>query len=158
MLKVFQLIHPFSESKIYLCWMYILNQKYFSSLFKSKLNPPQNVLYYSSVTCEILVLIIICFLFGSQTLYVKNLSGKVHLEDLKSLFDKFSPEGSGGLEYRVLTGRMRGQAFITFPGKSTAASSYASNNPKDLQCNVVIKGFYKFLILFVYIFLYLQMF
>lgn len=49
---------------------------------------------------------------------MKNLSNKVHQQDLESLFNKFLPEGAGGIEYRVLTGRMRGQAFITFPGNS----------------------------------------
>lgn len=58
----------------------------------------------------------ITFVPSQQILYLKNLSNKVHQQDLESIFNKFLPEGAGGLEYRVLTGRMRGQAFITFPG------------------------------------------
>lgn len=60
----------------------------------------------------------ITFVSSQQILYLKNLSNKVHQQDLESIFNKFLPEGAGGLEYRVLTGRMRGQAFITFPGIS----------------------------------------
>lgn len=60
----------------------------------------------------------ITFVPSQQILYLKNLSNKVHQQDLESIFNKFLPEGAGGLEYRVLTGRMRGQAFITFPGIS----------------------------------------
>lgn len=57
----------------------------------------------------------------SKVLYLKNLSSKVHQQDLESLFNKFSPEGAGSLEYRVLTGRMRGQAFITFSDTNSAS-------------------------------------
>lgn len=60
----------------------------------------------------------ITFVPSQQILYLKNLSNKVHQQDLESIFNKFLPEGADIIEYRVLTGRMRGQAFITFPGIS----------------------------------------
>lgn len=74
----------------------------------------------------------------SKILYLKNLSNKVHQQDLESLFNKFLPEGAGGLEYRVLTGRMRGQAFITFPDTNSASRALEHVNGYLLKDRPII--------------------
>ncbi len=45
-----------------------------------------------------------------QVLYLKNLHSKVSADDLRALF-------GGGPQIRLLTGRMRGQAFLEFDCK-----------------------------------------
>lgn len=52
-----------------------------------------------------------------QVLYVKNLGPRVTMKDLVSLFARFQQEDSRPIQFRLLSGRMRGQAFITFPGE-----------------------------------------
>ncbi|XP_065933504.1 RNA-binding protein 41 isoform X2 [Magallana gigas] len=74
----------------------------------------------------------------SKILYLKNLSNKVHQQDLESIFNKFLPEGVGGLEYRVLTGRMRGQAFITFPDTNSASRALEHVNGYLLKDRPII--------------------
>lgn len=74
----------------------------------------------------------------SKILYLKNLSNKVHQQDLESIFKKFLPEGAGGLEYRVLTGRMRGQAFITFPDTNSASRALEHVNGYLLKDRPII--------------------
>ncbi|XP_071613605.1 RNA-binding protein 41 isoform X2 [Heliangelus exortis] len=51
----------------------------------------------------------------SKVLYLKNLAPRVTMEDLVSLFARFQKEESPPIQFRLLSGRMRGQAFITFP-------------------------------------------
>lgn len=51
-----------------------------------------------------------------QVLYVKNLGPRVTMKDLVSLFARFQQD-STPIQFRLLSGRMRGQAFITFPGE-----------------------------------------
>jgi RNA recognition motif-containing protein len=54
----------------------------------------------------------------AQVLFVKNLANKVTEVDLISLFGRFQKDNHGSqIVYRLLTGRMKGQAFVTFPGK-----------------------------------------
>lgn len=74
----------------------------------------------------------------SKILYLKNLSNKVHQQDLESIFNKFLPEGAGGFEYRVLTGRMRGQAFITFPDTNSASRALEHVNGYLLKDRPII--------------------
>ncbi|KAJ8297547.1 hypothetical protein KUTeg_024078, partial [Tegillarca granosa] len=50
----------------------------------------------------------------SNVLYLKNLSSKVTEEDLVSLFIRFEDKSGPKLIFRLMTGRMKGQAFITF--------------------------------------------
>eukprot|EP00105_Crassostrea_gigas_P042565 XP_019926713.1 PREDICTED: RNA-binding protein 41-like isoform X1 [Crassostrea gigas] len=80
----------------------------------------------------------ITFVPSQQILYLKNLSNKVHQQDLESIFNKFLPEGAGGLEYRVLTGRMRGQAFITFPDTNSASRALEHVNGYLLKDRPII--------------------
>lgn len=52
-----------------------------------------------------------------QVLYIKNLSSSVKETDLVSVFSNFDSGAEKRLVYRLMTGRMRGQAFITFPSE-----------------------------------------
>lgn len=55
-----------------------------------------------------------------QVLCVKNLSRQASAAQLVALFSRFEPEGGPAVLYRLLTGRMKGQAFITLPGEEAA--------------------------------------
>ena len=52
----------------------------------------------------------------SQVLYIKNVHRRVTSDDLMSLFGRFSTtaKSSEGVKIRLLSGRMRGQAFVEF--------------------------------------------
>ncbi|MBN3322948.1 RBM41 protein, partial [Atractosteus spatula] len=54
----------------------------------------------------------------SKVLFVRNLSPRASLAQLVSVFSRFQPPCAPVLRYRLLTGRLKGQAFITFPGGS----------------------------------------
>lgn len=49
-----------------------------------------------------------------QTLYLKNLSPRVTEEDLMSLFLHFQKHNTSPIVFKLLHGRMKGQAFVTF--------------------------------------------
>uniref|UniRef100_A0A6I8MZQ3 RRM domain-containing protein n=1 Tax=Ornithorhynchus anatinus TaxID=9258 RepID=A0A6I8MZQ3_ORNAN len=53
----------------------------------------------------------------SKVLYLKNLSPRVTGKELVSLFARFQEKEGPQIQFRLLTGRMRGQAFITFPSE-----------------------------------------
>lgn len=53
----------------------------------------------------------------SNTLYLKNLHPKVTEEDLQAIFGHHQSQTSEKLKFRVLTGKMKGQAFVEFPSK-----------------------------------------
>ncbi|XP_061660324.1 RNA-binding protein 41 [Syngnathoides biaculeatus] len=60
----------------------------------------------------------------SRVLCVKNLSPQASVAQLVALFSRF--EGTGGrppLLYRLLTGRMKGQAFVTLPDTEAAQNA-----------------------------------
>ncbi|KAF7237396.1 RNA-binding protein 41 [Varanus komodoensis] len=59
----------------------------------------------------------------SQVLYLKNLSCHVTVRDLLSLFARFQECGGPQIRFRLLSGRMRGQAFLTFPSIATARAA-----------------------------------
>jgi RNA recognition motif-containing protein len=50
-----------------------------------------------------------------QVLYIKNLSKKVSEADLQALFNRYEDQDNQ-IHIRFMTGRMKGQAFVTFPG------------------------------------------
>ncbi|XP_077519459.1 RNA-binding protein 41-like [Amblyomma americanum] len=50
----------------------------------------------------------------SQVLYLKNLHHKVDIRELMALFCRFD-EDTCRVKYRLLSGKLRGQAFVTFP-------------------------------------------
>ncbi|XP_061454749.1 RNA-binding protein 41 [Rhineura floridana] len=59
----------------------------------------------------------------SEVLYLKNLSRRVTARDLLSLFARFQEKGGPQIHFRLLSGRMRGQAFLTFPNMSMAQAA-----------------------------------
>nr|XP_028576286.1 RNA-binding protein 41-like [Podarcis muralis] len=59
----------------------------------------------------------------NEVLYLKNLSRRVNMKELLSLFARFQEEGGPQIQFRLLSGRMRGQAFLTFPSISTAQAA-----------------------------------
>ncbi|XP_066571374.1 RNA-binding protein 41 isoform X2 [Amia ocellicauda] len=59
----------------------------------------------------------------SKVLFVRNLSPRATLAQLVSVFSLFQPPTTPPLLYRLLTGRLKGQAFITFPDRATAADA-----------------------------------
>ena len=64
----------------------------------------------------------------STKLYIKNLHRSVTLAELASLFIKFQPESGPAVKFRLLTGRMKGQAFVEFPNVIAATEAlYYSN-------------------------------
>ncbi|XP_072230998.1 RNA-binding protein 41 [Leuresthes tenuis] len=59
----------------------------------------------------------------SKVLCVKNLSTQASVAQLVALFSRFEQKGGPPVLYRLLTGRMKGQAFITLPDAETAQNA-----------------------------------
>ncbi|XP_071445552.1 RNA-binding protein 41-like isoform X2 [Hetaerina americana] len=64
----------------------------------------------------------------SQVLYIKNISPAVKEDDLVRLFGHFETPGENKIAYRLMTGRMKGQAFITFPTIEKASQALEAIN------------------------------
>ncbi|XP_030649139.1 RNA-binding protein 41 [Chanos chanos] len=59
----------------------------------------------------------------SNVLCVRNLSPRASLAQLVSLFSRFQRDDGEPITYRLLTGRLKGQAFITFPDVDAARAA-----------------------------------
>ncbi|KAL8584530.1 hypothetical protein ACOMHN_016850 [Nucella lapillus] len=59
----------------------------------------------------------------SSVLYVKNLSPRSSEQDLVSFFGRFQTKTESPIVYRLMTGRMRGQAFVTFDSSEAASQA-----------------------------------
>ncbi|XP_051793315.1 RNA-binding protein 41 isoform X5 [Acanthochromis polyacanthus] len=59
----------------------------------------------------------------SKVLCVKNLSAQASVAQLVALFSRFERQNGPPVVYRLLTGRMKGQAFITLPDAETAQNA-----------------------------------
>lgn len=55
-------------------------------------------------------------IFYLQVLYVKNLDNSITAQDLVSVFIRFQEEGKDKINFKIMDGKMKGQAFITFHG------------------------------------------
>ncbi|XP_063272992.1 RNA-binding protein 41 [Prinia subflava] len=77
----------------------------------------------------------------SRVLYLKNLAPRVTVKDLVSLFARFQREDSPLIQFRLLSGRMRGQAFITFPDTESAQSALQLLNGYRLQGKPLVIAF-----------------
>jgi len=82
---------------------------------------------------------------GERTnrLYIKNLAKQVSEQDLKFIFQRFVKDLTEGdenlLEIRVMQeGRMKGQAFITFPSDETAEKALSSTHGYVLHAKPMI--------------------
>jgi len=58
-----------------------------------------------------------------KTLCVKNLDKDVSAPDLVSIFARFQEEGKDKIGFKLMDGRMKGQAFITFHDEATATKA-----------------------------------
>lgn len=52
-----------------------------------------------------------------QVLYLKNIAPTVTQQQLSVLFNQFVLDNGGPIDVRLMTGRMRGQAFVRFQSK-----------------------------------------
>jgi len=59
----------------------------------------------------------------SKVLYVKNLDKQVSVRDLVALFIRFQEDGKDKLSFKLMDGKMKGQAFITFHDEPTATKA-----------------------------------
>ncbi|KAG8182923.1 hypothetical protein JTE90_028745 [Oedothorax gibbosus] len=59
----------------------------------------------------------------SKTLYLKNLHPKTTVQELRSIFAHFEKDSLPCIEYRLCTGRMKGQAFVKFQNAESAAEA-----------------------------------
>ncbi|XP_006001369.1 RNA-binding protein 41 isoform X2 [Latimeria chalumnae] len=74
----------------------------------------------------------------NKVLYLKNLNPKATLEDLFSLFARFQKKGDQQFVLQLLTGRMKGQAFVTFPNVETAMEALNLINGYNLMGKPII--------------------
>ncbi|KFZ53123.1 RNA-binding protein 41, partial [Antrostomus carolinensis] len=79
----------------------------------------------------------------NKVLYLKNLGPRVTTKDLVSLFARFQKEDSPPIHFRLLSGRMRGQAFITFPDIQSAQDAMLLVNGYNLQGKPLVIEFGK---------------
>jgi len=59
----------------------------------------------------------------SKILYVKNLDNNITAQDLVSIFIRFQEEGKDKINFKIMDGKMKGQAFITFHDEPTATKA-----------------------------------
>ncbi|XP_017348062.1 RNA-binding protein 41 isoform X2 [Ictalurus punctatus] len=69
----------------------------------------------------------------SNVLCVKNMSPRASLAQLVALFSRFQKDDTNPIVYRLLTGRLKGQAFITLSDIETAQAALDTVNGYRLQ-------------------------
>ncbi|XP_059858236.1 RNA-binding protein 41 isoform X2 [Delphinus delphis] len=79
----------------------------------------------------------------NKVLYLKNLSPRVTERDLVSLFARFQEKKGPPIQFRMMTGRMRGQAFITFPNAEIAWQALRLVNGYKLRGKILVIEFGK---------------
>ncbi|XP_051034869.1 RNA-binding protein 41 isoform X2 [Phodopus roborovskii] len=79
----------------------------------------------------------------NKVLYLKNLSPRVKEKDLVSLFARFQEKKGPPIQFQMMTGRMRGQAFITFPNKDIAWQALNQINGYKLHGKILVIEFGK---------------
>ncbi|XP_010344682.1 RNA-binding protein 41 [Saimiri boliviensis] len=79
----------------------------------------------------------------NKVLYLKNLSPRVTERDLVSLFARFQEKKGPPIQFRMMTGRMRGQAFITFPNEEIAWQALHLVNGYKLHGKILVIEFGK---------------
>ncbi|KAM5221487.1 RNA-binding protein 41 [Ctenodactylus gundi] len=77
----------------------------------------------------------------NKVLYLKNLSPRVTERDLVSLFARFQKKKEPLIQFQMMTGRMRGQAFITFPNKESAWQALNLVNGYKLHGKILVIEF-----------------
>ncbi|XP_072482083.1 RNA-binding protein 41 [Notamacropus eugenii] len=79
----------------------------------------------------------------NKVLYLKNLSPRVTEKELVSLFARFQEKKGPPIQFRVLTGRMKGQAFINFPNMEIAQQALLLVNGYNLLGKTLVIEFGK---------------
>ncbi|MCI4386339.1 hypothetical protein PGIGA_G00061260 [Pangasianodon gigas] len=69
----------------------------------------------------------------SNVLFVKNMSPRASVAQLVALFSRFQKDDTSPIVYRLLTGRLKGQAFITFSDIEAAQAALVTVNGYRLQ-------------------------
>ncbi|CAH2258042.1 jg26742 [Pararge aegeria aegeria] len=77
----------------------------------------------------------------SKVLFLKNISTRVPQEQLSLLFNQFHLENGGPVELRLMSGRMRGQAFVTFQSEDLAIQALVEINGTILGGQPIIAQF-----------------
>ncbi|XP_063415453.1 RNA-binding protein 41-like [Mytilus trossulus] len=77
---------------------------------------------------------------GSQNnvLYLKNLPNRISENELGSLFLRFQVSNCSPIKFRIMSGRMRGQAFVTLDSKETASEALGLVNGYKLHDKPII--------------------
>ncbi|XP_048191924.1 RNA-binding protein 41 isoform X3 [Perognathus longimembris pacificus] len=79
----------------------------------------------------------------NKVLYLKNLSPRVTDRDLISLFARFQEKKGPPITFQMMTGRMKGQAFITFPNEEIACQALHQVNGYNLHGKILVIEFGK---------------
>ncbi|ELT91761.1 hypothetical protein CAPTEDRAFT_191651 [Capitella teleta] len=77
----------------------------------------------------------------TETLFVKNLHPSVDEAELSSPFLSFQEEGEERIIFRLLCGRMKGQAFVRFPNTTSASAALNAINGFRLKDRPMIIQF-----------------
>ncbi|CAK1542512.1 unnamed protein product [Leptosia nina] len=77
----------------------------------------------------------------SKVLYLKNIAPSVTPDKLSLLFNQFQLENGGPIDVRLLGGRMRGQAFVTFRNEDLAIQALDEVNGTILSGRPIIAEF-----------------
>lgn len=59
----------------------------------------------------------------TKVIYLKNLDKQAGVKDLVSLFIRFQEEGKDKISFKLMDGKMKGQAFVTFHDEPTATAA-----------------------------------
>ncbi|CAG9128798.1 unnamed protein product [Plutella xylostella] len=77
----------------------------------------------------------------SKVLYLKNIAPSVSVEQVSLLFNQFIQDNGGPIDVRLLSGRMRGQAFVSFQNEETCIQAMDEVNGTILSGRPVIAQF-----------------
>lgn len=77
----------------------------------------------------------------SKVLYLKNIAPTVSQEQISLLFNQFVLANGGPVDLRLMTGRMRGQAFVAFQNEELAIQALEEVNGTILSGRPVIAEF-----------------
>lgn len=79
----------------------------------------------------------------SKVLYIKNLAREVKEGDLARLFSRYYVKDESDVEYKIMSGRMHGQAFVTFHDEDTAVQALLLCNGYKLYDKPIIISYGK---------------
>ncbi|CAF4762648.1 unnamed protein product [Pieris macdunnoughi] len=77
----------------------------------------------------------------SKVLYLKNIAPSVSEEQISLLFNQFQLENGGPIDVHLLSGRMRGQAFVTFRSEDLAIQALDEVNGTIMSGRPIIAEF-----------------